>query len=82
MKMMKSIMFKTCIPLRDSEVEEVLRVCEDIKIKDDSFRFKLRNSSIEGFSRVLVIYNDNKDKAYKRGLWLVNKLNLSYYWVK
>jgi len=75
--------YKTCIPLRKDEVDRAIEVCEDIMMKDESFRYKLYNDSvISGYDSVLVIYSDEKKAAYGRGYWFTEKVVGDYFWVK
>ena len=83
--------FNTMIGIIDkSEVARVRKVCEDIWVKDSSFKFKIvMPGSIElraKFASILILKSETKDMANKRGGWFIHKMkdaNISdYFWVK
>ncbi|HDD68945.1 MAG TPA: hypothetical protein ENG61_01130 [Candidatus Korarchaeota archaeon] len=78
----------TCIAFSGEEFRERLKViCEDIAIRDPSFKYKIYQSYFPKHDYVLVIFSDNKNQAYQRGEWFrrVIKKELGKdinYWVK
>ena len=44
------------------------KVCEDIAAKDSTFKFDSDDERL-----LVYVFADDKDLAYKRGLWLVKK---------
>ena len=83
--------FNTMIGIIDkNEVAKVRKVCEDIWVKDSSFKFKIvMPGSIElraKFASILILKSETKDMANKRGGWFIHKMtnaNISdYFWVK
>lgn len=84
-------MFKTMIGIIDKgEVSKVKKVCNDIWLKDSTFKFKvvmpgspeLRNK----FASILVLTSDTKSMADKRGGWFIHKMAdakvSDYFWTK
>jgi hypothetical protein len=61
-------MFVTIIKLsKNTNIEELEKVANDIKNKDETFMFKITSTTFE-------IFSEDKDKAYKRGIWLIKKV--------
>lgn len=60
-------------PLTPTEIEEVAKKCSDIKRGDPTFLYSLKDRG-EGWI-MLVIFSQSKNVAYKRGSWLVNKMD-------
>jgi len=72
-----------------SEPDVVLKICEDIKQKDSTFRYKI----IQPFGKlknkykcILVITDEVLQDVQKRAGWFVHKCNdadfASYFWTK
>ena len=86
----------TCFAFKTNALREKLKgICEDISLKDESFKFKIYQNFQPEWDFILVIFSDSKDKAFQRGAWFlkncldeedlgnVKKFGKDkYYWVK
>jgi len=84
-------MFKTMIGIiNSSDVANVKKVCNDIWLKDSTFKFKtVMPGSSElriKFASVLILTSDTKAMAEKRGGWFIHKMKdakvADYFWTK
>lgn len=68
-------MWETRIELMfDDNIDEIKRVCEDIRSKDSSFDFKIVKSKSLRYDYTLIVYSPDKDTAHRRGVWLINRV--------
>jgi len=79
--------FVGCIAFNgDSLREHLEKVCGDIVAKDMTFKWRLYPCFFPEFTWMLVVFTDDKDKAWKRITWLKNKTTLkdadTRLWVK
>ena len=58
--------FKTIIKLLADEVDKVNKICQDIKSKDPSFDFEIKNN-------VLTLFSKTEKEAFSRGCWFREK---------
>jgi hypothetical protein len=59
-------MFVTEFKFGENRMSEIQKIVQDIAKVDSSFRFALSKG-------VLEVFSDNKNTAYRRGVWLKNK---------
>ena len=71
---MKNKLFRTVFKFPKEYESQVSRICREIKLKDDSFNYKIVNSWYQPNMKVLIIYSNDKDKAFKLGEWFRNKV--------
>lgn len=57
----------------DEEYIETILAMEQIALKDPSFTWRVETTNTRGVHR-LIIYAKDKDHAYKRGLWVKDKV--------
>jgi len=88
--------FKTMVKIPVEIVDQVFEKCCEIQEKkDETFIFKIirstkRDITIDQRCKLLVIYSPDKERAYKRGAWMIYLFNLDKnvnihapcYWVK
>jgi hypothetical protein len=84
-------MFKTMIGIIDeSEIVKVKTVCNDIWLKDSTFKFKVvmpgSRELRKKFTSILILTSDTKEMADKRGGWFIHKMTdakvSDYFWTK
>ncbi len=83
-------MFKTIIGIPNGETNNVLKVCNDIKKRDNSFQYEIYEPSVlklrEKFENLLILFFLTKDEANKWGGWFIHKCTnaklANYFWVK
>lgn len=76
--------------LDSEDVDKVVDACDDIKKADSSFKFSIVPCKIKDgdgkrkYSKLLIVKSDTHDQAHKRGVWLINNLDVDglLYWVK
>jgi len=66
--------FKTILRIKTNEIDEIRKICEDIKIKDDTFDYEIKDNTV-------IIYSDNIKKATARKYWFLNKTDKIIYGV-
>lgn len=77
----------TCIKFEGEELKEKIeKVCEDIYLKDESFKYRIFPDYQTKSGYQLVIFSPNMDIAHKRGLLFVKKYFKEVeglgYWVR
>ena len=83
-------MFKTMIGVPAGETANVRRVCEDIKKRDDSFKYELYEPSVlklrEKFETLLILILPTQVEAKRWGGWFIhlcrNAKVAKYFWIK
>ena len=93
-KIPKQETWLTCFAFNGIELKDRLnKICEDVRKKDYSFKYKIYDSYLKDAQFMLVIFSPNKDQAFQRGEWFLRILNEKekgnikkfdgkYYWVK
>lgn len=93
-KIDKPVAWLTCFAFTGNELKDKLnKICEDIRAKDSSFKYRIYESYIKGADYMLVISSSSKDQAFQRGEWFlrilddedksnIKKFDGKYYWVK
>ncbi|MEM0065028.1 MAG: hypothetical protein QW253_00050 [Metallosphaera sp.] len=76
-----------CIAFNEESLaEELKNVCNDIMLKDPSFKYRIWKSVVPGWEYILTVYTDDEDCAWKKITWLANKTILKdkkkNMWVK
>jgi hypothetical protein len=56
------------IKMNENTIEEVRKICQEIELKDESFKWKVDDN------KLLITHENNKNLVYKRVLWLINKV--------
>lgn len=82
-----SELYVGCIAFKSNDVmNEIKKICSDIAMKDEMFKFSIMKSFLPDWDWILLIYADNKDDAWKKITWFVNKTILKnidkVFWVK
>lgn len=79
-------MYKANIGILDESIDNVKKVCEDIKNKDSTFMYEIKRSYLKNFKNVLVIMGDDKEDLEKRAGWFIHKMKnakvSNYFWIK
>jgi len=71
----KQDMYVGCIAFNGDDVlEEVRRVCEDIVVRDETFKYHIYPSYFPEWEYVLAIFDNNKDRCWRKITWFVNKV--------
>ena len=52
--------------LKNEEIEKINKICQDIKSKDPSFDFEIKNN-------VLTLFSKTEKEAFSRGCWFREK---------
>lgn len=65
-------MFETIINIKGASPIEVDSTCSKIAEKDKTFIYTIFS---KGGKRYLVVESQTRDQAYKRGIWLVNRID-------
>ena len=77
--------YETIIGFRKELLGDMRRICHDISVKDDSFKYRIMPSYFDKYDYVLIIYSEGYDQAHSRGLWILNKAfpnEKLLYWIK
>ncbi len=82
--------FKTMIGIMEGQIENVKKVCDGIKSRDQTFEYMIVEPEVPSirrkFERLLIIHSSTKDEANRRGGWFIHKCKSakvsSYFWVK
>lgn len=53
--------------------DKLLEVCEDIKSKDKSFKYKMKKEKDRMY---LLVSGKDKNQAFKRASWMINKVEV------
>lgn len=73
----------TYIGLKPRDVDKVTEVCEGIYSADVTFQYSFVRSMKKNYSHLLMVKSDSVDQAHKRGVWLINNIDIEglLYWV-
>ncbi len=82
--------FKTMIGIMEGQIENVKKVCEGIKSRDQTFEYMIVEPEVPSirrkFERLLIIHSNTNEEANRRGGWFIhcckNAKVSSYFWVK
>jgi len=66
--------YKTILRIKHNEIDEVRKICEDIKAIDTTFNYEIKNN-------IVIIYSENRKKAIARKYWFLNKTDKIIYGV-
>lgn len=74
------------IGIKDDNTKEMVEViCQDIALKDDTFKYAFLKCRYGTFSWILQIGSQNEDQAHQRGMWFKKKVfdedDTMWYWV-
>lgn len=70
-------MYKAQLGIVSGNTDKLIKVCEDIKLKDKTFKYEIVAPFIpfEGrFENVLIIYDDDEKGVSERAGWFKNKM--------
>lgn len=67
----------------DEKRDRLEEICNNIRAKDNTFRFSLRRSNLPQYRWILIVWSSDRDQAHKRGMWLIHKTGVDglLYWV-
>ena len=71
---MENKKFKTILRVKHNEVNEIKKICEDIRLIDNTFNYEIKDNTV-------IIYSSNRKKAIARKYWFLNKTNKIIYGV-
>lgn len=79
--------YYTYICLEKTERSRIEKVCKDILARDKTFVFRIykntvRKGKCKNKEFIVSVRSKTNDQAHRRGTWMINKLSLSWYWVK
>lgn len=65
-------MAKAIFVLGEEEVDSVRVIMEEIKAKDETFRYSI----FKGYEGdwLLCVFGEDKDEAHRRGMWIYDKV--------
>jgi len=64
---------KVIFKLSEDEVGEVDVKLNGIRAKDETFKYKIVKA-YDGSGFLLIVYAEDRDQAYRRGMWLWDKV--------
>ncbi|HMB45765.1 MAG TPA: hypothetical protein VKL21_08085 [Candidatus Methanoperedens sp.] len=83
-------MYKTMIGILHGETQKIIKICEDIAAKDNSFAYYIIRPTVKEikykFENVLVLLSDSEKEAKSRGGWFIHRCENAkipdYFWIK
>lgn len=70
-------MFKSTIGIKDETTDNIKKVCEDISLRDEIFKYEITEAYgdfAKQFKNVLIIYGDSRKYLYETSGWFIHKV--------